>query len=294
MEFKQLYYFVEVARYGSFSQASKMLYITPQALSKSISQLEKEYNCQLFLRRNNALSLSDIGLQILSEAKDLVEHYYQIDQRLKQLSEIERGCFTVAIAQHTLNIVDIDLFDKFNKQYPQLCAEYVELPDKLVDEYMESDRVEVCFNINELPNQDDYESILVFPSEICVFERYRNFLKGRDQVTLEDISDQKIVVKSEIYKTFDILDEAAKEKGIDLNYVLKTADETLMMNRLSSKECIGIGVYSIGRNMEFNEDPAVPFVPALHWSINMSYKKYKAISKPVQLFIKFIQENYCS
>lgn len=292
MEFKQLYYFVEVARIGSFSQASKLLFITPQALSKSIGQLEKEYGCRLFERNNNKLILSEIGQQILDDAKKLLEKYYQIDQRIKQLSDIERGYFKVAVAEKSLNIVDIDLFESFRCLYPQLSPDCIELPDKLVDEYIESDRVEICLNINNLPNGDEYESILIYASELCAIERSHDYLIDKEHITLEELRDKKIVLKSDLYKTHDILHEAAKFAGVSLNYELKTSDETLMMDRISSPECIGIGVYAIGDVIEYHTELSVPFIPSLPWNIYLSYKKYKSLSKPVQLFIKFVKENY--
>ncbi|NTW71682.1 MAG: LysR family transcriptional regulator [Eubacteriaceae bacterium] len=292
MEFKQLHYFVEVARIGSFSQASKLLFVTPQALSKSINLMEKEYGCRLFERNNNKLTLSEIGQEILNDAKNLMEQYYQIDQRIKQLSDIERGYFKVAVAQNSLNIVDIDLFESFRCLYPQLSPDYIELPDKLVDEYIESDRVEICLNINNLPDSNEYESILLYASELCAIERFHDYLIGKEHITLEELRDKKIVLKSELYKSHDILDEAAKDAGIALNYELKTSDETLMLDRISSPECIGIGVYAIGDVIEHHTELSVPFMPSLPWNIYLSYKKYKSLSKPVQLFIKYVKENY--
>lgn len=290
MEFKQLYYFTQAAKYGSYSTAAKMLFVTPQALSKSILHLEKEYNCQLFIRKNSKLILSNVGQQILVEAKDLLERYYMLDQHLKELSEVKSAHFKVVITQNSLNIVDINLFKTFKELNPQLNPHYIELPDKLVDEYIEADRVEVCFNINELPNQDEYESILIFSSEICTVTHKDHYLAKKDFVTLQDLRNEKIVLKSELYKSFDILSHAAKMEDINLKYELKTTDETLMLEHWASAECAGIGVYAI--KDKINDFKPIPFKPSLPWNIYLSYKKYKSLSKPVQLFIKFVKENY--
>ena len=294
MEFKQLFYFVEVAKYGGFSQASKALFVTPQALSKSISQLEKEYGCQLFIRKNNVLELSDVGHQFLDEAKALLEKYYKADQHIKQLSELERGYFRVAVAHNSLNIIDIDLFKMFKRRYPQLDPDYLEVPDKLVDEYIEADRVEVCLNINTLPSQEEYESLLVYPSEICAITRGNDFWKNKDYVTIKDLMDQKLVIRGDLYKSFDIIEKAAQTEKVTLNYALKTSDEILMVDQASAPGYLGIGVYAMHGRPGYTRETAVPFRPSLPWNIYLSYKKYKPISKPVQLFIKFIKENYAA
>lgn len=69
----------------------------------------------------------------------MLEHYNLIDQHIKQLADTENGCIKVAIAQNAPNIIDIDLFDSLKETYPKLCVEYIELPDKIVEEYKESD-----------------------------------------------------------------------------------------------------------------------------------------------------------
>ncbi|WP_018305919.1 LysR family transcriptional regulator [Desulfitobacterium hafniense] len=292
IEIKQIYYFVEVAKCGSLTKAAKVLFVTPQALSKSISQLEKEYNCQFFIRKNHNLILSNSGRQFLIDAKALLEHYHSVDRRVKELSGIEPGYLRVAAAPDSLGSLDIDLFKKFRHLYPQLNSDYIELPDKIVEEYIETDQVDVCFNINKLPNQNEYESILLLHSELCVVTRCNNnFLNNRDYVTLKDLENKKIVMKGELFKKFDILEKAAQTENITLNYEL-TSDTTLVLDRIASPGCIGIGNYAYRYVPKNLDDKAVPFKPPLPWDVYLSYKKYKPLSKPVQLFIKFIKENY--
>lgn len=158
---------------------------------------------------------------------------------------------------------------------------------------IESDRVDVCFNINELPNNEDYTSILICSSELCAIERSRSLIANCDYVTLKDIEDKQIVTRNELYKAYDILEEAAKAEGIKFKQVLKTNDEMLMLDRISTTEYIGIGVYSVRNNLKYDNVLAVPFIPSLPWNIYLSYKKNKTLSKSVQLFIRYIKENYC-
>ncbi|WP_018305342.1 LysR family transcriptional regulator [Desulfitobacterium hafniense] len=293
MEIKQLYYFVEVVKHGSFVKAAETLFITPQALSKSISHIEKEYNCRLFIRKNNNLLLSDTGRQLLEDAKVLLDYYCMIDQRIKQLAEIENASFQVAVPQCALNMIDDKLFKKFKQLYPQLNPDYLEMPDKMVDEYMEADRVEACFNINDLPNQHEYESLLVCPTELCVMTFGSNkSLNNKKFVTLKDLTNQRIALKGELYKSFDILEKASEAENITLNYELKSSDDALLLDSLTSSGCVGIGICAYHEASKHIEHSAVPFKPSLPWNIYFSYKKHKLLSKPMQLFIKFVKENY--
>ena len=76
MELRQLKYFVEVGRLGSFSQASKTLFITQSTISQQIKKLEEELGVDLLTRDTRHVTLSDYGEQfypcavrVLEEAK---------------------------------------------------------------------------------------------------------------------------------------------------------------------------------------------------------------------------------
>ena len=47
---KQLHCFITAAQEGSFSKAAKKLYLSQQALSKTIDKLEEELDVPLFIR----------------------------------------------------------------------------------------------------------------------------------------------------------------------------------------------------------------------------------------------------
>ena len=59
MELRQLKYFVEVARLGSFSMASKALFITQSTISQQINKLEEELGVKLLSRDTRHVVLSD-------------------------------------------------------------------------------------------------------------------------------------------------------------------------------------------------------------------------------------------
>ena len=61
MEFKHIEYFVETCRHRSLSKAAEALYISQQALSRSIANLEDELGCTLFQRTAKGITLTEDG-----------------------------------------------------------------------------------------------------------------------------------------------------------------------------------------------------------------------------------------
>ena len=72
MEFYQIRYFVAVSETRSFQLAANQLYITRQAVSKAMVQLEEELGYPLFLRTKGGLCLTPHAEFFLPRAKELV------------------------------------------------------------------------------------------------------------------------------------------------------------------------------------------------------------------------------
>ena len=58
MELRQLKYFLEVAKLGSFSLASKSVFITQSTISQQIGKLEEELGVKLLIRDSRHVCLS--------------------------------------------------------------------------------------------------------------------------------------------------------------------------------------------------------------------------------------------
>ena len=69
MTIEQLYYFVKIAESGSFTSASLKLFISQQALSISINNLEKELGVSLFQRSRKGVSLTVDGEYLYQQSK---------------------------------------------------------------------------------------------------------------------------------------------------------------------------------------------------------------------------------
>ena len=82
MRLEQLEYFIKVADKQSLSYAAEELFISQQALSTSIKNLETEFKTKLFIRTPRGMSLSEDGkyfyekaVKILALSHELYEHF---------------------------------------------------------------------------------------------------------------------------------------------------------------------------------------------------------------------------
>ena len=96
MELRMLEYFLAVADAGSMSAASERTYISRQALSKAISDLENELGVSLFVRSNNGINLTAEGNHLYKKANSI----------LKQISELHD--YMHSIGQTAVERLDLD------------------------------------------------------------------------------------------------------------------------------------------------------------------------------------------
>lgn len=68
MEYRQLYYFVCIARVRSFSQAAEKIRVSQSSLSRTVQCIEDEYNVQLINRTTRSFKLTPAGRKLLERA----------------------------------------------------------------------------------------------------------------------------------------------------------------------------------------------------------------------------------
>ena len=72
MELKTLRSFLAVAREGNVTRASRSLHITQPALSRQLSELERELGCELLVREPRGVTLTEEGVILRKRAEEIV------------------------------------------------------------------------------------------------------------------------------------------------------------------------------------------------------------------------------
>jgi len=83
LNFKQLYYFWNVAKIGSIARAAERLHLTPQTISGQISELERALGSDLFRRVGRRLELTAAGKLALSHADEIFQIGNELEQSLR-------------------------------------------------------------------------------------------------------------------------------------------------------------------------------------------------------------------
>lgn len=90
MTIQQCRYVLEIAKTGSFNEASKQLFIAQSSLSNSIKSLEQELNIRIFERSKNGVYLTSEGAEFVRYASQIAEHNEFILKRYQSQEMCQR------------------------------------------------------------------------------------------------------------------------------------------------------------------------------------------------------------
>lgn len=123
MTFLQIRHFIVLAQLGSFAKASKALFITQPALSRSIKSLEDELGQMLFDRIGRKIELTSFGISSLKRSKELLESLDELKGSGKAKQPITRGVYKLGLSSGPGALLSAALLTKVANQFSKVRVE---------------------------------------------------------------------------------------------------------------------------------------------------------------------------
>ena len=118
MELRHLRYFVTVAEDLSFRRAAERLHLSHPTLSKQIGDLENELGLKLFIRNPRRVELTEVGRELLVEARRTLVSAQQAVAHAHEVATGERGRLTIgALTPVTYTFLN-DALTRFRELFP--------------------------------------------------------------------------------------------------------------------------------------------------------------------------------
>lgn len=120
MDDRSLQLFQHLANGLHFAKTAKACHVSPSTLSRSIQRLEQELNCQLFLRDNRSVILSDAGSKLLLYVDQQVEHLDALKRSLNQSQTELSGTLNIYCSVTASYSHLPALLDRFRRAHPNV------------------------------------------------------------------------------------------------------------------------------------------------------------------------------
>jgi len=141
--------FSHIARLGSLSAAAQANGLSRSTVSKQLAALEQRIGSRLFNRTTRKIRLTDVGRQVLSEARHVERALQAIEHISEDYQSEMSGTLNVTCATAQGRVHLVPLLARFVARYPLLRVN-LQLEDRVVD--MVAEDVDVCLRVGLFPD----------------------------------------------------------------------------------------------------------------------------------------------
>jgi DNA-binding transcriptional LysR family regulator len=118
LELYKVFYYV--AKTLSFSEASKVLYISQSAVSQNIKLLEQKLQVSLFIRSTKKVSLTHDGELLYDHVAPAIHLLQSGESSLSETKDLTKGKLHIAASDTICRYYLIAYLEKFHRAYPQI------------------------------------------------------------------------------------------------------------------------------------------------------------------------------
>ncbi|MFT7531465.1 MAG: DNA-binding transcriptional LysR family regulator [Gammaproteobacteria bacterium] len=191
---KQLQYFVAAAETGSVKQASKAIPISQPSVSAAISQLEREFDVQLFLRHHaRGLSLTAAGRRMLRESRNLLAQANNLYSVAREISDEVHGAMSVGCFVTLAPMIMPELLHTFSKEHSNSQLSLVEGDHESILSGLRRAEIDIaiCYDL-QLPEDIVFEPLVSLKPQVLVAANHA--LSSADLLSIRQLADESMIL----------------------------------------------------------------------------------------------------
>ena len=290
MTMDQLIYFIACAETNSFTKTSKLYFVSQPAISTAIKNLEKELGCELFIRNNNELTLTDAGKYLYRIARPIVSLFKNINSQMEDYL-MTNSTIKIGIPPMLGGFIFAPIFQAFTQNYPNVFLRMTELASHANQKAVINDEIDVALTVINngiIDPKLDYEKI--DETSLIFAVNKSNPLASRKSISIKELSNIPLI----------LLKEDSLQYKIVYDYFLKykiTPNIRLLSDQIATiKELLlhsDIGAFLFNEVIKEGEDIiGIPLEENIKFDIVIAYKKNKTITSTTKKIIDFIIKTY--
>ncbi|MEF3273658.1 MAG: LysR family transcriptional regulator [Chloroflexus sp.] len=228
MELRHLRYFEAVARHSHVTRAAAELHIAQPALSKQISQLERELGITLFDRVGRSLRLTEAGEALLPYARAILAQVEAARAAMAERIGLKAGRVAIGapptVGAHLLP----PLLAAFHQRYPGITLRLHEAGLYSLLDLLEAGLTDLA--VVALPVQDEALAVTPLLNEpLVLIVSLLHPLAGRGEVTMAELRNERWILSPASYELREATLKACREAGFTPQTVMEGGEtETLV------------------------------------------------------------------
>lgn len=282
MTIRHLKIFVVVAENGNMSTAAKKLYISQPTVSQAIRELEEHYGVKLFERLSKKLFITEAGKYLLFQAKNLIDQFDNIEASMKNNYQVET--LRIGASMTVGSVLLSNLISDLQGENPNIETYAFVNNTTIIEEKLLNSDLDVAVVEGKVKSHD-LISIPMIDDYLVLVCGTNHPLSLKKELSLEDLENQKFVVREKGSGTREILDEFLKLHNINVKIVWESSSPDTIKHAVMENGCLALMPFRI-MEKEINEGQMnVIFITNNEWkrSFSLVYHKDKNLTNSIEL-----------
>lgn len=283
---RQLKYFLEIYNQRSIKKAAEKLIISPQAVSKTIKEIEEELQVTLFIRGKKSLEPTTEAVFLKNHAVKILEEYENINA-IKSFHKRENKILTIYAVDGFLQYVTIKFIEDFQKIFPDILLNIIETTEKDIVEKLERRDIDTAV-ITRTLNSELFNHTYLYSNKNCVVINKENPLAKKLTISQTDLDQQPIAGKGMAYSCYSSNVRRLFQRNINPKIKLETTNDSLIINMAERNLAIGITLDYIAFSADSKHVVIRPFEEEQKRNVFWIENNSGVVNKEEHLFSKFL------
>lgn len=289
---RRLQVFYAVAKNGSFTRAADSLFMTQPAVTFQIKQLEEHFNCRLFERQHQRISLTAAGQVVFEFAEKILALSDELEGRVADLTGQIGGQLDIGASTTLGEFILPDILAGFNELYPQVHLRMVVGNS----EQVQSSVLEGALDLGFVDGTASAKGISAEAAggELVAAVCSKNYpLAELSAVKASELHEYEFVSREPGSGTRECVESYLAANGSsyeNLKTVMELGSPQALKNVVQSG--LGFALMStsvVRREIERGELVAVPLVPPLKRDFLLVMPKERFRSRTISIFVDFVK-----
>jgi DNA-binding transcriptional LysR family regulator len=290
VELKHIIFFNTVCKFKSFSKAANELFITQQAVSKKIKELEEELNTLLFIRSSFGVELTEEGYYFLEQSAMILKKSDEIIQYYTKISNSKRNSLKIGIAYGIKVLLRKAIFQEFEKNNQEIELEIGEMLNQDVENGIVDKSLDIGITINP-DNIPNIRSISLFHEPICCIVNKHHPLASKVSLTFDEILNETIVMADQNCKSYySFMEQCARHERKP--NIITVPDVMSIYENCFHDNVIGFSLERLSKLMQFDELLTIPLSDQhAYWDVCLIWNEENKNTNHIKGLSNFLIEN---
>jgi len=291
MTLKQMEFFAAVCEKRSITKAAQQHFVSQQAMSKNIQDMEKELGVSLLHRSHQGVELTVYGERVYKEVREILDKVRRIENTVDWMRREEKEILHCGMAFGAMSALGFDIMADFLNRHPQIDLHVQDLPDLYCEEkLLEGELDAACLPDPSEANGERIRSFHLWSEPMALCIPRNNALYSREDVCYQDLQGQPLLLNGSKFHSYRRFSKLCEGAGFTPHVAFSANEGQLLMEMCAR----GVGIALLPAHMAQQGMAGIRVVPCreeeLQWKLHLLVRGDRELSRGVRYLLAFLKD----